>query len=326
VIEALAQHRGVRTGGDDESRRIDDVLDIVDEELERRLRAGFTTTPDGLGPVLAAVRSGTLDPYTAAVRILGDAGALGTLLARGSAAWLTRTVASLRSATSMDAWTSCHACWMRFPPGGGHGRLRRRLHRPRPERAPGDRAAPRLAHAHPRTHRLSQRQPRGHGPRVPRPGGQWGEAWLRNGGIASLRSYDADPHGSREAAIARIPETHVEFMASLETHFQWGSYLVVHAGIRPGVPLAEQRQEDLLWIREEFLDHPHDLGSTVVFGHTPFRRIVVEPPYKIGIDTGCVYGGALTCISLPDARTFQIRLGDTTVLEDSLTVAARRRP
>jgi serine/threonine protein phosphatase 1 len=156
-------------------------------------------------------------------------------------------------------------------------------------------------------------------------GGQWGEAWLRNGGVASLRSYDADPHGPLEDVVARIPQAHVDFMASLEPHFQWGPYLIVHAGIRPGVPLAEQRQEDLLWIREEFLDFPHDLGSTVVFGHTPYRRVVVELPYKIGIDTGCVYGGALTCVSLPDARTFQIRLGETSVREDSLAVAARRR-
>jgi serine/threonine protein phosphatase 1 len=157
-------------------------------------------------------------------------------------------------------------------------------------------------------------------------GGQWGEAWLRNGGIASLRSYDADPHGPREEAIARIPETHVAFMESLEPHFQWGPYLVVHAGVRPGVALAEQRHEDLFWIREEFLDHPHDLGSTVVFGHTPFRRVVVEIPYKIGIDTGCVYGGALTCLSLPDGWVYQVRLGDSTVREDPLAAAARRRP
>lgn len=85
VIAALAAQRGSRPGRDDEARRIDDVLDIVDEELERRLREGFATSQDGVEPVLAAVRSGTLDPYTAAVRILGDATALGTLLARGGA-------------------------------------------------------------------------------------------------------------------------------------------------------------------------------------------------------------------------------------------------
>lgn len=157
-------------------------------------------------------------------------------------------------------------------------------------------------------------------------GGQWGEAWLRNGGVASLRSYDADPHAPQEEVVARLPQTHIDFLTGLETTFSWGKYLVVHAGIRPGIPLASQRAEDLLWIREEFLDYPHDLGATVVFGHTPYRSVVVELPYKIGIDTGCVYGGALTCVSLPEGRLFQVRLADTAVLESSLTDAARRRP
>lgn len=156
-------------------------------------------------------------------------------------------------------------------------------------------------------------------------GGQWGEAWLRNGGVATLRSYDADPHAPAADVRPHVPPGHVEFMAACETYFEWGRYLVVHAGVRPGVPLAEQATEDLLWIREEFLDHPHDLDRTVVFGHTPYRRVVVELPYKIGIDTGCVYGGALTCLSLPDACLYQVRLGDNAVHTDSLATAARRR-
>jgi len=100
----------------------------------------------------------------------------------------------------------------------------------------------------------------------------------------------------------------------------------VHAGIRPGISWDAQRSEDLLWIREEFLDHPHGLGATVIFGHTPHRRVVVERPYKLGIDTGCVYGGMLTCVVLPDERVYQVRLGDPTVVEESLAAAARRRP
>jgi len=156
-------------------------------------------------------------------------------------------------------------------------------------------------------------------------GGQWGEAWLRNGGVAALRSYGIDPQLSRADVAVRMPADHVEFMRALETSFRWDGYLVVHAGIRPGVPWEAQRTEDLLWIREEFLDQPHDLGATVVFGHTPHRRVVDGQPYRIGIDTGCVYGGALTCLSLPDGQVYQVRLGDSVVREDSLAVAARRR-
>ena len=156
-------------------------------------------------------------------------------------------------------------------------------------------------------------------------GGQWGEAWLRNGGVAALRSYGIDPHAARADVATRMPPDHVEFMCALEMSFRWNGYLVVHAGIRPGVSWESQRSEDLLWIREEFLDQPHDLGATVIFGHTPHRRVVDGQPYRIGIDTGCVYGGALTCLALPEGRVYQVRLGDTVVREDSLAGATRRR-
>ena len=156
-------------------------------------------------------------------------------------------------------------------------------------------------------------------------GGQWGEVWLRNGGAAALRSYGVGSEIPRLDVARHMPGTHLEFMRSLETSFAWDRYLVVHAGIRPGVPLAAQKTEDLLWIREEFLDRPHGLGKTVIFGHTPHRRVVDGQPYRIGIDTGCVYGGALTCLSVPDGRVWQVRLGDTDVHEDTLDGATRRR-
>ncbi len=150
--------------------------------------------------------------------------------------------------------------------------------------------------------------------------GHWGEAWFRNGGVAALRSYGIHPDQPAAAIAARLPDEHLAFLDGLETSHRWGDeYLLVHAGIRPGIPLAGQRIEDLLWIREEFLDETHDLGTTVVFGHTPHRGVLVDLPYKIGIDTGCVYGGALTCIALPDGELFQIRRGDGTVRRDSLT-------
>ena len=157
-------------------------------------------------------------------------------------------------------------------------------------------------------------------------GGHWGEAWLRNGGAAALRSYGAGPGMECPEILEHIPREHLAFLDDLRTSERWNGYLFVHAGIRPGVAWESQSEEDLLWIREEFLDHPHDLGETVVFGHTPHRRVVVDRPYKIGIDTGCVYGGALTCLVLPDDVVYQVRLGDGVIREDRLTTAARRRP
>jgi serine/threonine protein phosphatase 1 len=156
-------------------------------------------------------------------------------------------------------------------------------------------------------------------------GGQWGEVWLRNGGVAALRSYGIDPHAPRADVARQMPPSHLEFLSALETSVAWGEYRIVHAGVRPGVAWEAQKTEDLLWIREEFLDHPHDLGVAIVFGHTPHRRVVNGLPYKIGIDTGCVYGGALTCLVLPDGHVYQVRLGDTAVGEETLDVATRRR-
>jgi LAO/AO transport system kinase len=87
VLAALEQHHGERQAASkdaagDEARRVADVLDIIDEELARRLRDGIAAADDGIGPILSSVRSGTLDPYSAAVRILGDPKALGALLKR----------------------------------------------------------------------------------------------------------------------------------------------------------------------------------------------------------------------------------------------------
>jgi serine/threonine protein phosphatase 1 len=150
--------------------------------------------------------------------------------------------------------------------------------------------------------------------------GHWGESWLRNGGSAALRSYGIDTELPAAEIAARFPPEHLAFLDSLQTSFRWReSHLAVHAGIRPGVPFEQQSVEDLLWIREEFLNHPHDLGLTVLFGHTPYRGVVVDLPYKIGIDTGCVYGGALSCVSLPDGTVHSVKRGDRSVRRCALS-------
>jgi LAO/AO transport system kinase len=87
VLQALDQHRAsVRADGKgDAERRLDDVVDIIDEEVQRRLHAAIAGDHDGLGALLADVRAGAVDPYAAAVRILADPKALGALLARRGA-------------------------------------------------------------------------------------------------------------------------------------------------------------------------------------------------------------------------------------------------
>jgi serine/threonine protein phosphatase 1 len=155
--------------------------------------------------------------------------------------------------------------------------------------------------------------------------GHWGEAWLGNGGAAALRSYGADPRAGARAAIAAIPPEHVAFLGRLDPALIVDGWLIVHAGIRPDRSWAEQDEEDLYWIREEFILRPHGLPQTIVFGHTPHRQVFVDLPYKIGIDTGCVYGGTLTCLELPERVLHQVRLGERKVRQGALPQGVRRR-
>lgn len=111
--------------------------------------------------------------------------------------------------------------------------------------------------------------------------------FLFNGGGTTLRSY-------QEEGGIRIPESHLDFLAGLATSFTTEGFIFVHAGLRPGLPLEEQEEQDLLWIRDEFISSGYDWGKTVVFGHTPQSEPYVAAN-KIGLDTGAVYGRALTC-------------------------------
>ncbi|HTU03674.1 MAG TPA: metallophosphoesterase family protein [Candidatus Sulfotelmatobacter sp.] len=123
------------------------------------------------------------------------------------------------------------------------------------------------------------------------------ELFLANGGQATLRSYGGDPDD--------IPDAHRAFFKSLRPMYETTDYLFVHAGIRPMVPLAEQNIRDLVWIRHEFFQFIGRFPKPVVFGHTPLRQVLMAED-RIGIDTGCVYGGKLTCLKLPDRRLIQV--------------------
>ncbi len=141
-----------------------------------------------------------------------------------------------------------------------------------------------------------------------------GPTWMFNGGDATLYSYKVGRTGmwSGDEALSRLqadfranlPERHLAFFRSLDLSHVEGDYLFVHAGVRPDVPLEQQKESDLLWIREEFLNAQADYGRVVVHGHT----IAPGPEVKanrIGIDTGAFATGRLTCLVLEDeSRTF----------------------
>ena len=130
--------------------------------------------------------------------------------------------------------------------------------------------------------------------------------WLTNGGAESLLSWDISRKVPPEEWAALVPADHQAFLRGLEVSFREGPYLFVHAGIRPGVPLAEQTKQDMIWIREPFLSwkSPHD--AVIVHGHTPRHEPTIRPN-RIGIDTGAVMGGVLTCVVLEEDRLGFIR-------------------
>jgi calcineurin-like phosphoesterase family protein len=138
-----------------------------------------------------------------------------------------------------------------------------------------------------------------------------GPAWLAYGGTATLLSYGVRPPeaATRRDELARaqrdlaerLPERHRRFMAGLTLAHSEGDYFFVHAGVRPGVPLDRQIEEDLLWIRDEFLESDAEHGKIVVHGHTITPRPDVRRN-RIGVDTGAFASGTLTALVLEGAE------------------------
>jgi len=133
-----------------------------------------------------------------------------------------------------------------------------------------------------------------------------GKHWRRLGGPETLYSYGVpvgvlmvgkDYAEATDRLRAAIPADHRSFLQSLKTSLSYGKYFLCHAGVRPGVPLESQQEEDLLWIRDEFLNSKMDFGKIVVHGHTPRPEPEVLPN-RINIDTGAFATGRLTCVVL----------------------------
>ena len=147
--------------------------------------------------------------------------------------------------------------------------------------------------------------------------GHYGESFLFNGGVSTLESYGLREEDLPEA-IHHIPAHHVEFYKHLSVNYYRPPYLFVHAGISPLLQLEEQQTEDMLWIRQEFIFNPHKIDATVVFGHTPMRGVMIDLPYKLGIDTGLVYGGKLTCVEFHEGALYQVDRGSKHVKSRSI--------
>jgi serine/threonine protein phosphatase 1 len=129
--------------------------------------------------------------------------------------------------------------------------------------------------------------------------------WLAWGGRETLASYGIhmqahvrpDPEELRDEFQSQLPERHLEFYRGMQMMHVSGDYLFVHAGIRPGKPLQEQSNADLLWIRDDFTESSRQHEHVVVHGHTISEEVVFRPN-RIGIDTGAYSTGILTCLVL----------------------------
>jgi serine/threonine protein phosphatase 1 len=132
--------------------------------------------------------------------------------------------------------------------------------------------------------------------------------WKKFGAMETLLSYGLKPPAkiktddrtslSKELAAA-LPASHRQFLNGLKLSFACGDYFFVHAGVRPGVTLDQQEEADLLWIRQDFLDHRDPFDKIIVHGHTPVEAPEIHAN-RINIDTGAYATGRLTCLMLQD--------------------------
>jgi len=132
------------------------------------------------------------------------------------------------------------------------------------------------------------------------------EFWRQNGALETLASYAVDVTRTRDMSQAeavaeeftsKLPPHHMAFLRNLPVYASIGQYFFVHAGVKPGVPLDRQRQEEMLWIRDAFLYSDMDFGKVVVHGHTPVER-PQHRKNRINVDTGAYLTGRLSCAVL----------------------------
>ena len=140
--------------------------------------------------------------------------------------------------------------------------------------------------------------------------------WLRHGGNACAASYgidpsvlhDTDPDRLEHVLLSHIPRDDIAFLAGAVDQVRFGDYLLVHAGIRPGIALSAQSGRDLRWIRDEFLSSEARHEAVIVHGHTITEQ-VDERANRIGIDTGAYRTGRLTALRIEDDERSYISAG-----------------
>ncbi len=140
-----------------------------------------------------------------------------------------------------------------------------------------------------------------------------GYSWLyhRIGGRETLASYgvtyaeEFDIYEVQKMALAAIPPAHLEFIRNLPTYIETDKYIFAHAGIRPNVPMDQQVEDDLVWIRGPFFEHTESFGKIVIHGHTVIDQIT-DYGNRINIDTGAAWGGPISVVFADDTGVVEL--------------------
>jgi serine/threonine protein phosphatase 1 len=149
--------------------------------------------------------------------------------------------------------------------------------------------------------------------------------WIRLGGAQTLLSYGVRPSlrltpsdlGAIQVAFQNaLPRAHLQFLARLQLQFSVGDYFFAHAGVKPGVPLSEQKEKDLLWIRDEFLSSTRNYGKIVVHGHTPTIEVEFRTN-RINIDTGAYLTNLLNFLFLENNQMLLIQTGNSELVQST---------
>ena len=131
------------------------------------------------------------------------------------------------------------------------------------------------------------------------------------GGAATLASYGVKNAADRRIspvyaeAVAAVPHIHRDFLEGCPVLFNRGEVMFVHAGVRAGVPLSQQTETDLMWIRGAFLEDRQDYGPLIVHGHTAIDR----PRHygnRVNIDSGAAYGGPLSSVVIEGRDVYHL--------------------
>lgn len=150
-----------------------------------------------------------------------------------------------------------------------------------------------------------------------------GPLWMQIGGEDTLHSYGLSLPGRpaaseflkvRDDLASRLPTAHLSLMLNLSTRLTLADYFFCHAGIRHGVPLEDQSDQDLMWLRKGHTRDGEHLEKIIVHGHKPVMKPEIRP-YRINVDTGAYLTGVLSCVVLDGNQVRAIQVSHSSGTE-----------